>query len=84
MSSVEGEVSLYEAGEVAAHPQPQRLLAIANPTMKLSADEVEILRCRAAPAFTDTLSILASEPRLDPISILIFPDVLEFSDFGLS
>src|SRR6184192_679999 len=73
-SAVKSEISLNESSEIGAPLKGECLLVVANPPVELRANQIEILRDRAALPLPDRLSVLTSQPRLDAVSILILAE----------
>ena len=45
--------------------------------MELGADEVEIAGAGAALAFADALGVLAAQPRLDGVGVVVLAELLQ-------
>ena len=59
---VEGEVSVDEGYEIGGLLQSKTLFVVPHPAVEFRTDEIEVLRRRSPPPFTDSLCVLASEP----------------------
>ena len=79
-AAVEGEVALDEAGEVGARREADPLLVIAHPAVELGADEVEVLRSGAPLALADAVGVLAAQPGLDAVGVLVLAELDERLD----
>ena len=53
---------------------------IADPAVELGADQVEVLRRCAALALADALGVLAAQPRLDAVGVLVLAELAEGLD----
>jgi hypothetical protein len=71
------KVALDETRKIGAAVKTEGLLVLADPPVKLCADKVEILRRGATLALADALGILAAQPGLYPIGILVLADMRE-------
>jgi hypothetical protein len=80
LGGVELEVALDKAGEFRRFRQAETFLMVADPAVKLGADEVEVFGLRVAFAFANLLGVLAAEPSLDGIGIFFLTPILALSD----
>src|SRR5687768_12239575 len=74
---VEGEVLLDEAREGGASSKTQFFLVISYPAVELGADQVKVPGLSTTLALTNRLGVLATQPRLDGVSILFLTQFLK-------
>ena len=75
--AVEGEIAVDDTSELRADGEAERCLVITHPAVELGADEIEVARRGTAFAFADALGVLAAQPRLDGVRILVLADLGE-------
>ena len=60
--------------------RPMRLAGVAHPAVELGADAVEVLGLRALLALADLVGVLAAQPRLDAVGVLVLADLVQLAD----
>jgi len=78
--AVEIEVALQEAEEVLGVVQPDIRARLAQPSVELRPDAIEVLWDRAALAFADARGVLAPEPGLEEVGVGVFAPLIELKE----